>query len=103
MKKLFIAVLMSLMLTSTAFAACQPIWDKVAGHTFTIQDLVVVFSEAYAGPCPQGEVEIFQDGQSLGTLHYMTKGENEVVIGDDLEFVVVGNDLVYVTLVLEAE
>jgi len=109
MKKLLIGFLISLILTGTAISserACQPIWDKVAGHSFTVDNLEVVFSEAYAGPCPQGVVEVFQGTESLGTFRYMTQGDNEIVIADDLIFVLVGNDLIYITpdtLILEAE
>lgn len=111
MKKFLVGLILVVFLVVPAIAAdrmCEPIWSKVAGHSFTIAntDYTIVFSQSWAGPCPQGELEIFQDGVSIGTLTYMSQGSNTIVVGDELTFVLIGNDLLYITpdtLILKGE
>ncbi len=108
MKKAVLAFLLLLLLAVPALSAdqaCAPIWDNVAGHTYAMavedQNLDVVFSPSFSGPCPQGTVEVY-DGIYVAPrleCHYMTQGDNLVVItcGDvEMPFMLVGNMLVYV-------
>jgi len=108
MKKLIlIATMMAMLLIipkpcPAADRACQPIWDDVAGQTYVLvvddQSFDVVFSGSYVGPCPQGELEIY-DGIYIAPIlkcRYTSGGDNLVNIncgGDDIPFILRGNKL----------
>jgi len=91
MKKLLLSLIAMSLLIVPGFAIgadrrCPLIWDNVAGHNFILnigdQKYDVEFSEAYAGPCPQGDVTIF-DGIYVAprlVCPYRTSGDNFVVL-----------------------
>jgi len=64
---------------------CKPIWDRVAGHSFTWsvgEDVYRIdFSDSYVGPCPQGVAEIY-DGVYIAprlTIPYVS-GRDFVIL-----------------------
>ena len=105
MKKFLLAVVLFASLTLPAFAdrLCPVMWDKLARQTFaaTVNGVAceAVFSDGFAGPCPQGTVEFFADGKSMGVFHYTTTPWGLVNInvdGIDLPFVLVHDSLLLV-------
>ena len=106
MKKLLLLLVLTLLLVPrpcpAGDRACQPIWDDVASQTYTLvadnQSFDVVFSGAYAGPCPQGVVEIY-DGIYIAPVlecTYTSRSNNLVVVdcsGSELIFQLDGNKL----------
>jgi len=93
MKKLLLLLaLMFLLIPQLSPAAdrsCEPIWENVAGQTYVLeigdQSFDVMFSAAYAGPVPQGRVEIY-DGIYIApclTCKYTTHGDNLISINCD--------------------
>jgi len=106
MKKLilFFAVLLTLLaMPAAAEQLCPLMWDGLAKHTFAaaINGIAceAVFSDGFAGPCPQGNVEFFADGKSMGVFHYTTTPWGLVKInvdGVDLPFVLVHDYLLLV-------
>ncbi len=78
--------------------ACDPIWTDVAGQTYDLDGLEVVFSGSYAGPCPQGIVEVYDGIYIAPVLEciYTSQGNNIVVVncdGVELSFRLDGNKL----------
>jgi len=83
--------------------ACEPIWTDVAGQTYVLvindQSFDVVFSDSYVGPCPQGELEIY-DGIYIAPIlkcYYTSGGDNFIYINcdtdEDIPFILRGNKL----------
>jgi len=116
MKKLIAIVLLSMFLSIPVFAAdrmCPNLWDNVQANTYTLtlgeDSFDIIFSGAYAGPCPQGKVEFYQGEINLGSCRYMSKANDVVTItcdGVDLDFILIGNKLIYLTpdtLILEKQ
>lgn len=103
MKKLLALMLLILLLFGTAFAECGPIWDRVAGHSFIYQDYILAFSEAYAGPCPQGRVKLFKNGELLGVFPYRAKSDDLIIVNNEFTFILECNSLIYVSIILRAE
>lgn len=93
---LFISLGVTFLFTTSCHAAdrqCPLIWDNVAGHNFILtlgdQDYDVRFSDSYAGPCPIGELTIY-DGVYIAPrfrCNYHTGNNNSVVLelGNDSE------------------
>lgn len=108
MKKLILfATMMAMLLIipkhcPAADRPCQPIWDFVAGNTYELvidnQSYDVVFSGSYAGPNPQGILEIY-DGIYIAPVlqcRYTSGNDNFVYVncgGDDIPFILRGNKL----------
>jgi len=106
---LFFALLFLLLVVPrpcpAADRACEPIWNDVAGQTYVLdigeQSYDIQFSESYAGPCPQGMVEIY-DGVYIApclTCRYVSYGDNLIAIicGDaELPLMLIENMLVVV-------
>jgi len=106
MKKLLLLLVLTLLLIPRPCPAddraCQPIWDDVAGQTYVLvvddQSFDVVFSGSFVGPCPQGELEIY-DGIYIAPVlqcRYVSGGDNFVNIncgGDDITFILRENRL----------
>ncbi len=105
MKKLVFALVLLVLSTMPAFAdqLCPLMWDSLAKQTFaaTVNGVAceAVFSDGFAGPCPQGDVEFFADGKSMGVFRYTTTPWGLVKInvdGVDLPFVLVHDSLLLV-------
>ena len=106
MKKLLLLLALVFLLIPkpcpAADRACEPIWNDVAGQTYVLvvddQSFDVVFSGSFVGPCPQGELEIY-DGIYIAPIlkcKYTSGGDNFVNIncgGDDITFILRGNKL----------
>lgn len=100
MKKLMLALLVVLIFAGPVISedrTCAPVWDNVSGQTYVLdidgQSYDVVFSPSFTGPCPQGEVQIY-DGIYIAprlTCSYMTEA-------DDLVSVTCGDGTVYFLL-----
>jgi len=100
MKKLLLLVLLGVFLLvpkpcPAADRQCPLIWDSVAGHDFTLtlgdQDYDVRFSGSYAGPCPMGTVEVYDNVYVAPRLvcPYRTGSNNSVVLelGEDADLI----------------
>ena len=104
-KKGIVTLLMTILLSVPVLAAdrpCDNIWNKVQTKTYELvvneQVLDVVFSPAYAGPCPQGEAVIYLDEENIGTCWY-TSRNNMVILnfdGTELTFVLADNELIMI-------
>ena len=106
MKKLLLTLFCAMFLVGSVYAddrACEPIWERVAGQTYVLnigdQAFDIQFSEAYAGPCPQGICEIY-DGVYIAprlTCRYMADNLISITCdGVDIPFMLMGDKLILV-------
>jgi len=109
MKK-FLILLMTFglfLFTNSAFSGqqCELIWNNVSGQTYILsvdnQDYDVIFSASGSGPCPQGNVNVF-DGiyvKPVASCTYMTYNDNIIRItcnGINMWFMLVSDKLLLI-------
>jgi hypothetical protein len=116
MKRLIIALAISLMLAGVAIATdklCAPAWDTISGQQYQVTidgtEYRLDFSPGYVGPCPQGDVWFYVD-DSLAANWWYTSTESTISVSDPdtratvLWFFYAGDNLVLIpadTIILE--